>query len=249
MWKPLHPLYDPYRRFFGRYRLEDPRPIKAKAPYTYYLPSRPVLDAADVGDTVQLVFEGQPPSLKYGAERMWVEVISASGENMSGKLLNTPYDMPQLKSGAIVDFQRFHMIDINSERELPEDVQTYRQYWDRCMVDRCVVDENVPVYYLYREEPDLDKEGDKYPDSGWRIRGDYRDISDEDFDARKATYIALGKVLNADDSWLHPIDAPIGSAFIRNFDTGEYEPYDRGSDDDGDTTSQAAPDIYGKPTC
>lgn len=241
MWKPLHPLYNLYRRFFGYYELDDPRPLRAEAPYTYYLPSPGLLDTVDVGDEVKLIFRSQPAGLKWNSERMWVEVTSVSGENLAGKLDNTPSDIPQLKPGAVIHFQRFHIIDVQSGSELPTENKAQRQYWDRCMVDRCILDEGVPVYYLYREEPDLGEKGDKYPDSGWRIRGDYRNISDEDLDARKAGYIALGKVLNADDSWLHLIDAPIGSAFIRNFDTGQYEPYDDGPNDGGDTTSQAAP--------
>ncbi|EGF91960.1 hypothetical protein ABI_03920 [Asticcacaulis biprosthecium C19] len=56
------------------------------------------------------------------------------------------------------------------------------------------------------------------------MRGDYRDISEEELESRDVTYIALGKVLNVDDSWLDLIDSPIGSAFLRNFETGQYEP-------------------------
>jgi hypothetical protein len=41
---------------------------------------------------------------------------------------------------------------------------------------------------------------------------------------RGAAYVALGAVLNRDDSWLELIDAPIGSAFMRDFETGAYEP-------------------------
>ena len=38
-------LYDLRRRVFGRYTLEDPRPIKREAPYTFYLPPRGELAA------------------------------------------------------------------------------------------------------------------------------------------------------------------------------------------------------------
>lgn len=60
------------------------------------------------------------------------------------------------------------------------------------------------------------KDGDTYPDSGWRLRGDWRAIDEDAFAARKAAYVALGAVLNVDDSWLHLIDAPVGARFERD---------------------------------
>ncbi len=229
MWQDLKSrIYNLRRRLFGRYELDDPRPIRKEARYTYYLPSDERLDAASPGDHVQLLFRSIPPGLDFGTERMWVEIQSANGDRLIGKLLNKPFDMPQLKIGAHVPFQRFHVISITSDQPLPKD-PPQRQYWDRCMVDQCVLDRSELVYYIYRETPDLAQEGDKDPDSGWRIRGDYRDISDDELHARKVAYAALGAVLNADDSWLHLIDSPTDTAFIRNFETGEYEPYDRDS--------------------
>lgn len=235
MWTAIKkPFYNLYRRWFGIYELEDPRIVHKEAPYTFYLPSEMRQDSVAVGDCVQLVFRSIPTGLKYGGERMWVDVIGRTPSCVVGKLANIPTDMPQLRLGKIIHFQPFHIIDFDTKRDLPADEPAQKQYWDRCFVDRCVLDEGVPVYYVYREQLDMDEPGDKYPDSGWRIRGDYRDITDEELDARKAQYIALGKVLNADDSWLHLIDAPIGSAFMRNFETGEYEPYDRDADNDDD---------------
>ena len=232
MWKPLHPLYNVYRRWFGRYTLDDPRPIQREAPYTYYLPTVVRLESIQAGDRVQLLFRSEPHGLKYDIERMWVEVEAVTGDDLKGKLLNKPFDMPQLKLGSRIAFKRYNAIDISSDRELPPDSPQVKQYWDRCIVDKCVLYDSVPVYYIYREEPDMAQPDDKYPDSGWRIRGDYRHISDDELEARKASYIALGKVLNADDSWLHLIDSPIGSAFMRNFETGEYEPYERSVSDE-----------------
>lgn len=233
MWKPFQPIYNLWRRYFGTYSLDDPRRTHKEAPYTFYLPSKARQDSVGPGDLVQLVFCSKPMSLKHGAERMWVKVTDVTPKYVIGALRNTPLDMPQLKVGSEIRFQPFHIIDFDTERDLPDEPKQ-KQYWGRCMVDRCILDEDVPVYYLYREEPNLDEPGDKYPDSGWRIRGDYRNVSDEEFEARKAAYIALGKVLNADDSWLHLIDSPIGSAFMRNFETGEYEIYEREPQNDDD---------------
>ncbi|MBO9698539.1 MAG: DUF2185 domain-containing protein, partial [Sphingopyxis sp.] len=126
-----------------------------------------------------------------------------------------------------VRFERHHIIDLiwSDERETqPPPAPPRREYWERCFVDSCVLDGDVPVYYLYREEPDDTDDDDTYPDGGWRIRGDWRDISEEEFEERKCDYIAVGKVLNEDDSWLHLIDAPTGSAFIRDDETGEFVP-------------------------
>lgn len=216
-----------WRARFHHYVIYDPRPIAESAPYTFFLPSENELLAIQTGDLAKLIFRAVPPSPEWGAERMWVLVASISGDQLQGVLENVPWDMPQLQLGEIVAFCRSDIIDVQWAEERaqpPPAAPPCREYWDRCMVDICVVDDGVPVHYLYREAPDLEAEGDKYPDSGWRIRGDYREVDDDEVDKRDAEYIALGKVLNADDSWLHLIDAPVGSAFLRNWETGAFEP-------------------------
>ncbi|SER59830.1 immunity protein Imm33 domain-containing protein [Sphingobium sp. YR768] len=222
-----HRLYNLRRRLFGSWSIDDPRPIQADAPYTYFLPPPNEIAALRPGDLVKLVIRSHPPGLEWDAERMWVEVKTIAPDGWSGALANTPFDMPQLHEGSLIRFHPFHIIDLlfEGDRDIPPR-PARREYWDRCLVDSCVLDEGVPVYYVYREEPDMTDEKDKYPDSGWRIRGDYRDLTDEELEARPFQYIAIGKVLNADDSWLHLIDSPIGSAWLRNFETGAYEPLD-----------------------
>jgi hypothetical protein len=96
------------------------------------------------------------------------------------------------------------------------------------MVDACILDDGVPVEYLYREEPDLAGPDDKHPDSGWRIRGRQGELTDDEMDDREAAYVAVGAVLNRDDSWLHLVDAPTGSAFRRDSASGIYNPVARG---------------------
>ena len=214
------------RKFFGRYEIDDPRPIADEAPYTYFLPTENALLALQPGDLAKIVFRSIPPGREWEAERMWVKITAVAGDLMKGTLDNSPSDMPQLKAGALVQFQRSDVIDLiwdENRTTRPPPPTGRREYWDRCLVDRCVVDDGVKVHYLYREEPDIADGETTYPDSGWRIRGDYRDINDAALGDRETSYIALGAVLNHDDSWLHLIDEPIGSAFIRNWENDLFE--------------------------
>ncbi|MEP3892211.1 MAG: DUF2185 domain-containing protein [Hellea sp.] len=214
------------RKIWGKYVIDDPRPIKADSPYTFFLPSADKLDALEVGDGVKIIIRSIPAGIDYGAERMWINITSIAGENITGSLDNRPFDIPQLKPADIIQFKRFHIIDYqwkNKEKEQQFPVVKSIQQWGRCLVDSCVLERGIPVGYLYKEEPDMDKEGDKYPDSGWRIRGDTEIMTDEENENTQATYIALGKVLNVDDSWIHLIDEPIGSRFFKNKETGKFE--------------------------
>ena len=225
------------RGWFGRYRINDPRPTAAAAPYTYYLPSENELLAVAPGDVVQIIFESIPASEKWGAERMWVIVTAIDGEDMIGTLDNDPFDMPQLKHGDVVSFQRRHIIDIDWAKDRavpPPPMPERRWYWDRCFVDDQILEGRLKVEYLYREEPDPPRDGDKYPDSGWRFRCDTRSLTDGEYENPSFSYIAIGKVLNADDSWLHLIDAPVGSAYLRDWDTGAFRPTSIPSDDRDD---------------
>lgn len=220
-------LYDLRRRVFGRYALEDPRPIKREAPYTFYLPPRGELAAIGAGDLVKLMFRSVPPSPVYNAERMWVTVTAVEGERLTGVLESDPHDIPKLRKGALVAFERHNVIDLlKPGQPTKSEDETYESDWvyHRCLTDEGVCEGRLAVHYIYREEPEMAREGDRFPDTGWRIRGDVRGLTDEDVEARGVEYIAIGKVLNQDDSWVHLKDAPVGSAFIRNFETGEFEP-------------------------
>jgi uncharacterized protein YegJ (DUF2314 family) len=206
------------------FTLDDPRINASEAPYTYLLPTQERLAAVLPGDLVKLVFRPTVAGTKWDAERMWVQVESVSNSGFAGFLDNEPDDIPGLHAGQPVTCERWRVIDIMfaPEREASAPRDTRREYWERCLVDQAVLDSDLQVGYVYRVEPELSKPDDRYPDSGWRIRGDMRDATDEELETREFAYVALGAVLNRDDTWLHLIDEPVGSAFDRDFVANTY---------------------------
>ncbi len=208
------------------FHLRDADEAAAEAPYTFFIPSREERVAVAPDDLVKIGFEYEWDTEEYGGERMWVRVTEKTGLQFSGTLENEPFETG-LEHGLVVTFGVEHILDILwSDPNAHPPTSEHAEYWDRCLVDACVIDNGVPVEFIYREEPDLAGEVDNYPDSGWRIRGRDGDPRAEPFDDRKVKYLALGAVLNRDDSFLHLLDQPIGSAFMRNFETGHYEPSD-----------------------
>ncbi|CAN5176588.1 hypothetical protein BH09PSE3_BH09PSE3_22350 [soil metagenome] len=206
------------------YTLLDPRPVAANASYTFFLPSSAEIGAVSEGDLVKLTFEYTHKVEEWPVERMWVTVKESCDETLLGVLENQPFEPAStLAAGSTIQFQRHHIISIQwAQPETAPQPNEYREFWDRCLVDECVVEGLAPVEYIYREVPDPQEDGDKYPDSGWRIRGRMGDASDEEIEARKVQYVAVGAVLNQDDSWLSLIDAPAGSRFMRDFGTNTY---------------------------
>ncbi len=205
------------------YSIADPRSIAEEAPHTFYLPNDAQIAAAGIGDAVKLIFEYHVPVEEWVVERMWVTISAVAGATLTGTLDNDPAEpIAPVKHGDTVTFDRTMLIDIDWAKPYRAPPPTpRREYWDRCMVDGCIL-AGEPVDYLYREEPDMTREGDRYPDSGWRIRAAPDAI---ERDEGGPEYVALGKVLNQDDRWLHLIDAPVGSAFQRG-DDGTFDAAD-----------------------
>jgi len=208
------------------FHLRDGDEATAESPYTFFIPTREERVAVAPGDLVKLGFEYEWDIEDYGGERMWVIVTGKSGLQFTGTLDNEPAEKG-LELGMVVQFGIEHIIDIEwSDPAAHSPFHRHTTYWERCFVDACVVYDGVPPEYIYREEPDMAEEGDTYPDSGWRIRGRQDDNRAGPYEDRKIEYLALGAVLNRDDSFLGLLDQPIGSAFMRNFATGRYDSCD-----------------------
>lgn len=215
------------RRLFGRYALVEPRAIAETAPYTFFLPSENELLALAPGDLVKVGIRSHPASHDFEAERRWILLDAVDGDRLEGALDSGPLDMPQLRAGGRVRLRREHVLDIlwaEPRAVAPPAAPPRRTYWERCLVDRCVLVGDAAVHFVHREEPELWDGDDAHPDSGWRIRGDYRGLSDAEIDAREVDFVAIGAVLNRDDSWIGLIDAPVGSAWVRDWATGRFVP-------------------------
>jgi hypothetical protein len=197
--------------------------LRQEFPYTFFLPPDARVDCVGVGDQVKLGFAYDAPGERYATERMWVTVTEFEDGAYAGDLDNEPFEKV-MHLGQSVAFGREHILDIQlADETAAPALVSRREYWERCVVDACVIEDGIPVEYLYRDDDDLVDEGDEYADSGWRIRGRQGSDSDIAMDERRAAYVALGAVLNHDDSWLGLIDAPPGSAFMRDFATDRYE--------------------------
>ncbi|WP_269629826.1 immunity protein Imm33 domain-containing protein [Pelomonas sp. BJYL3] len=197
--------------------LEDGDALAKQYRYTFYKPSPATIARVAVGETVKLIFrfESEDPEAP-AAERMWVLVdeIGVDG-HFKGRLDNDPAYIADLKVGDPIAFEARHII--NTEHD--DDDNIVERYLRRCFVTKRVLHDGQPAAYLYREEPEHDD------DSGWRITAN--DESDEYMDdADNCAYVSLGAVLNVDDAFIDLLDAPAGSAFVLNPETGHFTAVD-----------------------
>jgi hypothetical protein len=212
-----------WNRLRGAFSLRDPRPIALEAPYTFFLPKKPELNALSKGDFVKICFCDLPQSEVGGAERMWVEITHRDGDKFVGTLESSPVELTQILPGDRIRFCAFHIYDVDSQDcvEFSDIDSDEDRFFELCLVDKLILDGKRPVSFIYREAPMPPNERRKARDSGWRIRCDFLEGDEE-----AVEFVALGVVLNKDDSWLHLIGEPTGSAFIREHGTSDYRKTD-----------------------
>ena len=195
------------------WRLEDAARQAAAYKYTFYKPGPEEIAQIRPGENVKLIFlfDSDDPAAP-NAERMWVVVDAIDGSGgFTGRLDNNPRWITDLNPGDPVEFRDVHII--NTEHDNPHNI--VNRYLPRCYVTQRVLREGSPVGYLYREEPDNDK------DSGWRLTAG--DESTEYLnEPGNIAFVSLGAVLNHDDSFLSLIESPTGSAFARDSQSGQF---------------------------
>ncbi|MDQ2091303.1 immunity protein Imm33 domain-containing protein [Marimonas arenosa] len=120
-----------------------------------------------------------------------------------------------MQAGDEIQFNAHHIIgviweDPNQKARFETD---FVSWFARCYVDAEVLEGTATAQYLYREMPEHDSE-DEHPDTGWRLRVDVAQLTDEQYENPPADYLAISTALNRDDSYIDLLGAPVGSAFF-----------------------------------
>ena len=198
-------------KFIG---LEDASMIQLEAEYTFYRPSRTVMQQLKVGNLVKLIFNLKPEATELrqdrmpSAERMWVIITERKGDNFKGTLDNDPYFIKNLKHKDIIEFETKHIIQTDIEETENDIVEKYARF---CIVSNMILKERKPIGYFCRDEEESTMENGR-KDSGWVfMSGEESDEYANNPD--NLTFTTLGIVLNINDSFIDLLDEPVGSAF------------------------------------
>lgn len=187
------------------YKINDPRPMREAAPFTFHLPPQEDIDALIPGDHVKIAFE----DVKSGqVERMWVLVTGhGDGDTLKGALANSPAGIAGLRHGDEIVFERHHAMGIEPKEPRATQRQTAREYWERANVDERVL-AGSPVFAMTRLKP-MGPDHHGVPDTGWFISAG--PLSEATLSQR----VAIGLALNSDASFLPYIDLPVGTELQR----------------------------------
>ena len=181
------------------WRLVDPRPIQEENPYTFFVPSEAEKAALVAGDIIKLIFEG-PVSNEFFVERMWLKFEGRDAQGCFGYLDNQPYEIEGLHLGDMVRFQNYHIVSV-LEPKIDLDASDEDRYFARCYVDPALMDGKQKIGRLERRKPPRRwwrKKRDRFQNTGWYI---YAEGTKKPW-RRQMQYIAIGHILNKDDSIL-----------------------------------------------
>ena len=195
------------------WHLLDAADLAARHPYTFYKSPPEAIAQIRPGEVVKLIFAFHSDNPQApAAERMWVLVDAIDAEtHFTGKLDNMPGHIQDLKAKDPIVFEARHII--NTEHD--DDDNLVNRYALLCFVTKRVLEDGMPVGFLYREEPDNED------DSGWRFTAN--DESDDYMDdSANVALVSLGAVLSVDDRFVDLLDAPVGSAFGIDRATGRF---------------------------
>jgi uncharacterized protein YegJ (DUF2314 family) len=97
--------------------LESAYKSNKESPYTFYVPSKDVIEILNIGDIVKLTFikTENIENNNYVGERMWVEINHIKGDNFKGVLKNIPLELKDLKYDEEITFQTEHICDTEYE--------------------------------------------------------------------------------------------------------------------------------------
>ena len=135
--------------------LEDASMIQLEAEYTFYRPSKTVMQQLKVGNLVKLIFNLKPETaeLRQGrlpsAERMWVIITERRRDNFKGTLDNNPHFIKDLKYKDVIEFETKHIIQTDIEETNSDIVEKYARF---CIVSNMILKERKPIGYFCRDE-------------------------------------------------------------------------------------------------
>lgn len=155
-----------------KYTLQDPRPIHAENPYSFYTPCQARLDALAKGDSVKALF--MPEDEDDPTERMWVVIDEIADGHIKGRLANDPMFATGTSHGDPIEMEAWHVIDIETERnDDPPETNDNGRFFARCLVD-ARIDGGAPIARIVRDQdPPVDFHGKgMFPWSGWRFEAD-----------------------------------------------------------------------------
>lgn len=96
-----------------------------------------------------------------------------------------------------------------------EEIKPVAEGYGACFATDRITVNGDKIGYMYREEPDNDI------DSGWRFLSGSEDDEYMDESENHGIY-DVNTIANYDPAIIQFLDAPIGSTFVRDEDTGEF---------------------------